>query len=150
MSVELRALKATESGIAAQMVGALIAELAPGYDPDLGAMTQMAAGLLRQGRILGLVAWEGDQPVGLLMLNECAAIYAGGLFGEITELYVIPRMRSLGLAAQMVARARDMGNARGWTRLEVGAPEQPVWERTKVFYERQGFTEVGPRLKCAI
>lgn len=150
MAVELRALKATESGIAAQMVGALIAELAPGYHPDLGAMTQTAAGLLRQGRILGLVAWEGDQPVGLLMLNECAAIYAGGLFGEITELYVIPRMRSRGLAAQMVARARDMGNARGWKRLEVGAPEQPVWARTKVFYERQGFTEVGPRLKCLI
>lgn len=150
MTIQIRPLAAAEAGHAAQMVGALIAELAPDHEPDVAAMARTAEGLLGQGRILGLVAWESDQPVGLLMLNECAAIYAGGLFAEITELYVIPRLRSRGLAAQMVAQARDIGKARGWKRLEVGAPQQPVWARTKAFYVRQGFTEVGPRLKCSI
>lgn len=150
MTIQIRSLAATEAGLAAQMVGALIAELATGHDPDLAAMTRTAEGLLQQGCILGLVARESNQPVGLLMLNECAAIYAGGLFGEITELYVIPPLRSLGLAAQMLNRAREVGKVRGWMRLEVGAPEQPLWVRTKAFYQRLGFSEVGPRLKCLI
>ena len=81
------------------------------------------------------------------MLNECAAIYAGGRFGEITELYVVPEARSTGVAAALVAAAVRVAGDKGWRRLEVGAPAQPAWARTLAFYERQGFAPVGPRLR---
>ncbi|MCX8507483.1 MAG: GNAT family N-acetyltransferase [Rhodobacteraceae bacterium] len=150
MKSHIRNLVSMEAAVAARMVGALMQELSPGYETDEVVMAETARALLGQGRIVGLLAWDGDDPVGVLMLNECAALSAGGLFGEITELYVRPSHRSRGIAAQMVARARDLAKARGWKRLEVGAPEEQAWARTKSFYEREGFVEVGPRLKCAV
>ena len=32
-------------------------------------------------------------------------------------------------------------------RVEVGAPDVPRWQRTVNFYLKEGFVEVGPRLK---
>ena len=147
MRVTTRALASDDAGLAARFVAALIGELAPGHRPDLPAMTETAAALLAMPTVTGLVASRDGRDVGLIMLNECAAIYAGGRFGEITELYVLPDCRSGGVARQLVARATDLARARGWTRLEVGAPDQPAWARTKAFYQREGFAEVGPRLK---
>jgi GNAT superfamily N-acetyltransferase len=43
-----------------------------------------------------------DQPVGVVMLNECAAIYAHGRFGEITEIYVSAEYRSAGVGARLI------------------------------------------------
>ncbi|VCU58913.1 Acetyltransferase, GNAT family [Tritonibacter mobilis] len=87
------------------------------------------------------------QPLGVVVLNECAAIYAGGEFGEITELYVRPEARSLGVAARLVEAAIVEATRHGWHRIEVGAPPQPEWARTMQFYLRNGFEEVGPRLR---
>lgn len=100
--------------------------------------------------VTGLLALVDETPVGLLMLNECAAIYAGGRFGEISELYVEPEFRSDGVAAKLIEDAVRLGQGRNWNRLEVGAPDQPVWKRTFDFYLRNGFAEVGPRLRKLI
>jgi GNAT superfamily N-acetyltransferase len=75
------------------------------------------------------------------------AIYAGGRFGEITELYVSPAHRSKGIAPILITAATSIGRQKGWKRLEVGAPDQPAWSRTLSFYLREGFEEVGPRLR---
>lgn len=150
MTLTLRTLTSEDAGLAGRFVAALIGELAPGYQPDLAAMTGTARALLATPDVTGLVAKLDGQDVGLIMLNECAAIYAGGRFGEITELYVQPECRSRGIARQLVAGAVDLARARGWARLEVGAPDQPAWVRTKAFYEREGFAEVGPRLKRSL
>lgn len=150
MTPTIRTLTSEDSTLAARFVAALIGELAPGYQPDLTAMTGTARALLATPDVTGLVAKLDGKEVGLIMLNECAAIYAGGRFGEITELYVSPAYRSHGIARHLVAGAVDLAHARGWTRLEVGAPDQPAWARTKAFYEREGFTEVGPRLKRSL
>ena len=39
--------------------------------------------LMEEGLIIGVIAYIEKAPVGVLMLNECAAVYAGGRFGEI-------------------------------------------------------------------
>ena len=51
--------------------------------------------------------------VGVLVLNECAAIYAGGRFGEISELYVAPGSRSKGAGALLIGAAVSFGRERG-------------------------------------
>ena len=147
MTILIHPLTHADAPTAARLVAALIAELSPGYEVDLPALTRTASALLAQDTVLGLLATEDSEPVGLLMLNECAAIYAGGHFGEITELYIAPHLRSQGLAARLLDQAAQISRDRGWKRLEVGAPDQPAWARTKAFYERAGFTEVGRRLK---
>lgn len=93
---------------------------------------------------------SAEQPVGVVALSECAAVYARGRFGEITEFYVAPEQRSAGVGQRLLERAMAHGRARGWSRLEVGAPDVPRWARTVDFYKAKGFTEVGPRLKLAL
>ena len=93
---------------------------------------------------------DGDEAIGLLTLNECAAIYAGGRFGEISEFYVTPGGRSKGIGAKLLDAAREFGILRNWKRLEVGAPDVPRWERTVKFYLNNGFEEVGTRLRMLL
>lgn len=106
--------------------------------------------LMEEGLIIGVIAYIEKAPVGVLMLNECAAVYAGGRFGEITELYIVPDYRSSGVAQHLITEAKVIARERDWKRLEVGAPDQPVWSRTLNFYVREGFKEVGPRLRLLI
>ena len=80
------------------MVHDLLVELFPESTDefDRNKLCRAAATLLAGDTgVWGLMARTGDgEPVGLLMLNECAAIYAGGKFGEISEFYVAPGHRS--------------------------------------------------------
>jgi GNAT superfamily N-acetyltransferase len=90
---------------------------------------------------------NGDEVVGMINLNECAAIYVGGKFGEVTELYVKPDFRSQKIGEQLIAKASGFARERGWSVLEVGAPDAPRSQRTVNFYLNNGFSEIGPRLE---
>jgi GNAT superfamily N-acetyltransferase len=137
----------------AETVGALVSALLSELRGEEGpARTVLAPGTAEQllamdGRVFGFLASEGENPVGVIMLAESAALFAGGIYGIITELYVVPDRRSLGVAKLLVDAASELGRRRGWTQLEVGAPSQPKWRRSLEFYENYGFTEIGPRLK---
>ena len=150
MHFTFRQADVTDATLVAPMIAALLQELAPGYQPDLTGLTATSAKVLMMEAVTGLIAYCDSDPVALMMLNECAAIYAGGAFGEVTELYVRPDLRSQGLAALLIGQALKIGREKGWARLEVGAPNQPDWARTLQFYLREGFTEIGPRLKRSI
>jgi GNAT superfamily N-acetyltransferase len=132
------------------MVHDLLVELFPESvdEFDRNKMCRAAETLLAGGTgVWGLMARTADgEPVGLLMLNECAAIYAEGKFGEISEFYVAPSHRSAGVGALLVDAAADFGRGRGWPALEVGAPDVPRRQRKVDFYLGYGFKEVGPRL----
>jgi GNAT superfamily N-acetyltransferase len=78
-------------------------------------------------------------PLGLLTLNEVAALYVSGHLGWIQELYVTPEARSFGVGQQLIAAALAYGQERGWKRLEVNTPDAAAWPRTVAFYRRAGF-----------
>jgi GNAT superfamily N-acetyltransferase len=126
----------------------LLSELYPeiGYERDqcIETARKLLAGSEGVWSFLAIAPDEGD--VGVVLLNECAAIYAGGRFGEISELYVAPGFRSRGVGALLIEAAIALGRERGWPDIEVGAPSVPAWQRTVNFYLRHGFEEVGPRL----
>jgi GNAT superfamily N-acetyltransferase len=85
--------------------------------------------------------------VGLVTIAESESLYAGGKIGIIQELYIVPSMRSQELGKSLIQKAVEYARNREWNRLEVGAPAYPEWSRTKSFYIREGFKEIGPRLK---
>jgi GNAT superfamily N-acetyltransferase len=139
-----------DSETVASLLLRLLSEL---YDPKqygYGADTlgPAARALLEDGRGYWalLACTPGGEAVGVITLNECAAVYAFGNFGEIPELYVVPEYRSTGVGAELMRAAVECGRERGWSLLEVGAPEVPAWQRTVDFYIRCGFTVVGPRM----
>jgi predicted N-acetyltransferase YhbS len=125
----------------------LVPERADTFEPEI--FTKRAQRLLlNDDLVCGFLACDDDdEAVGLIMLAECTAIYAGGTFGVITELYVPPEDRSKGIASSLIQAAATFAKERDWTHLEVTAPPLPTWRRTVDFYLREGFTVVGPRLK---
>jgi len=99
---------AADAGVVARLVHALLDELSGGKALAPADLQSSATHLLEQGQVEGLIATLDGKPIGVLMLNPCAAIYAGGRFGEITELYVTPAHRSDGVAALLLAEAKDV------------------------------------------
>jgi GNAT superfamily N-acetyltransferase len=125
---------------------ALFSELFPGTYA-LDRLRPAVEKIIEQNKdVFAFVATHDDRAVGLIVLNQCTAIYALGTFGEITELFVDPRARASGLGSKLIEKAVEFAQSRGWTMLEVGAPSVPTWQRTVDFYVRNGFEEVGPRL----
>jgi GNAT superfamily N-acetyltransferase len=134
------------AGLLLQLFEELAAPKTSGY--QLEAVTRTTRNLLQGGDpVWAFLAEAGGSLIGVITLNECAAIYAGGRFGEISELYVSARFRALGVGKRLLAAAVQFARQRGWSRLEVGPPELPKWERAVTFYRQAGFSEVGPRLK---
>ncbi|AMO54452.1 GNAT family N-acetyltransferase [Endozoicomonas montiporae] len=118
---------------------------------DKQAFINAAETLLSGSGFWALLAKDHTgETVGVMTLSECAALYAGGHFGEIMEMYIEPEHRSAGVGAMLIDAARDFAKSKGWPFLEVGSPEQPKWARTLSFYKRQGFREIGPRLELAL
>lgn len=142
--ITTRTAQMKDAPVIARLVQALLEELSGEKVAPLGPVARQ---ILAGQQVVGLLAEAEGRPVGVMMLNRCAAIYAGGSFGEISELYVDPAWRSRGVAAKLLVAAREVARREGWTRLEVGAPDQPAWARTLAFYQREGFDEVGPRLR---
>ncbi len=151
--LRIRLASVSDADAVATLVCELFAELAApapsGY--HRAAVIANARALLGgDGRAWAFLAERQGDPVAVLTLSECVSMYAGGRFGEICELYVRPPRRSARIGEQLIDRAVAFARERGWTRLEVGAPDLPRWQRSVDFYERCGFTIVGPRLKLPL
>lgn len=148
--ISVRLAQGEDASTVAGLVHSLLDELSSGKGPGVEEIAERAETVLSGTGVVAVIAFAGDAPIGVMTLNECAAIYAGGKFGEISELYVRPEMRSKGVAQRLLDYAQKEALARGWKRIEVGAPGQPDWHRTLNFYLRNGFDEVGPRLRRLI
>lgn len=146
----IRRADTSDAPVVVRLVDALLVELSGSpsrYEERLATAHRL---LSEREHIFGFLAIEEQHPVGVIMISESASIYAGGPFGVITELYVIPERRSAGAAKLLVEATVALGRERSWSRVEVGAPRQPTWERSLRFYLRNGFVEVGPRLQLQL
>lgn len=108
--------------------------------------------LLSRDNFAGFIATDNiaNTPVGLITIAQATAIYNGGDFGVITELYVDRNLRSKGIGKTLIDAALDFAKTKNWKKVEVGAPNKEEWPRTIEFYKRNGFEEKGPKLRIAI
>jgi GNAT superfamily N-acetyltransferase len=147
----IRQAEVQDAPIVTQLVVALLTELSgkPINDDDLKTYTQVCQALLREKEMyIAFLAEDATgKRFGVITLGKSAAIYTGGIFGIIHELYVVPKARSVGVGQELLLAASQYGKRYNWQRLEVGAPDESTWARTVTFYRRQGFLEIGPRLK---
>ena len=150
--VEIVAAGAADRPAVVRLVARLLAELEDspaefaGLD-EAGALASLEAD---GGAVHAFLAREDGEPVGVLTLTETFAIYAGGRYGVIDELYVAPEHRWRGIGRRLLDAAVVFARARGWRRIDVTAPPGPKWERTVRFYESQGFVFTGPKLRRPI
>ncbi|MBY4678593.1 GNAT family N-acetyltransferase [Marinobacterium arenosum] len=150
--IAIRAADPRDAIVVAMLVTELLLELAPEDAAQIDglALPALSQQLLGAGKIQALLAFEHGEPVAVLTLHECAALYAGGRFGEISELYVRPAWRASGLGQRLIDAALDIARQQRWQRLEVGAPAGQQWQRSRAFYQANGFVETGPRLRRLI
>ncbi len=144
--VEIRAATAADSDAVCRLAFSLFEAVEPG-EYTLDMLRPATEQVLRDSAdVFPFLALREGRPVGLIVLGRCTAIFALGDFGEITELYVELAHRSAGVGAALIEKAVAFGQSKGWTLIEVSAPDVPKWQRTVEFYLRNGFRESGPRL----
>lgn len=149
----IRKAEAKDLPVVFDLVERLLRELGEEGD-DLGELQTET--VVRDWTSLGertvalLAETSAGEAVGVATVVETFAIYANGLYGIINEMYVAPSHRSAGVGARLIEEVLALGRARGWSRVDVTAPESARWERTRRFYESQGFAFTGPKLKIVL
>lgn len=145
-------VRAGDAPAVAVMAGELLAEIgaaiggASAFDFDLPTASATLANFVAQEKSFVFVArGDGSTDLGFLALYESHAVYAGGVFGTISELYVRPAARSQGVGRGLIDAAQAFAHTRGWKRLEVTTPPLPAFERTLDFYRGLGFEISGGR-----
>lgn len=103
--------------------------------------------LENENYIVFIASDSNNTPYGIITLNEGSSVYAGGKFGVIREFYITEENRSAGIGKALLHSAMEFARSKGWKRLEVTPPHKEKWKRTYDFYMREGFVEIGPRLK---
>jgi len=93
---------------------------------------------------------EESKAVGYIGLNRRFAIYAGGAFYQITELFTAPDARRTGVAQGLIHTAENLARDAGLSSIELGAPRRETHPGTHAFYEAMGYAVVGPRLSKSI
>lgn len=117
--------------------------------PDFGEsqIENLYKNELKERLIIFLAEDENKNCSGVITVTEGVALYTKGRFGVINELYILPEYRSEGLGKLLIEEVKKNARKKGWTRIEVTTPDRSHWKRTVDFYEREGFIEIGPRLK---
>ena len=141
-----------DAPVIAKMVGELLREIMTLVETKAFGFHQeetetRARSWIMDGKYSVLLARDGVQPepLGFLALHESFALYTEGAYGTIPEFYVRPAHRSKGIGAALIGEARQLGQSRGWRRLEVTTPPLPQFDRTMAFYQREGFSISGGR-----
>ena len=152
MQLRIDHAQPTDAPIIAQMVGELLREIMAVVGTSVFGVHQeeteeRARSWMTDGKYSVLLARdvERGEPLGFLALYESYALYTEGAYGTIPEFYIRPAHRSKGVETALLKEARQLGQSRGWRRLEVTMPPLPQFDRTLVFYQRNGFSISGGR-----
>jgi GNAT superfamily N-acetyltransferase len=101
--------------------------------------------------LTALIAREDDgRPVGILTLSAGFAVYAGGAYGIIDEMYVRPAWRGMGVGRALLEQALDMARRLGWHRVDVTTPADDRGNGAGRFYRGCGFEPTGEKLRLPL
>jgi ribosomal protein S18 acetylase RimI-like enzyme len=105
--------------------------------------------LIDNGNTTILKATDNDEIVGLITLTESQAIYSGGKFGSIDEMYVEQKYRNQNVGEHLIKKAVKIGEEKEWKRIDVTAPTNNNALALN-FYKKNSFIFTGPKLKLKI
>ena len=140
--------------IAGPMLYALEKELwddpAAPLDISEADYTEAAERLIGSGGFWCFIAFAGDDTAGIATVSEKKAVYAGGCFGELMELYINPAFRGCGIGSALISRCTELAAERRWSILDTATSAKGGDGRPFEFYRKNGFSPVGPKLEITI
>lgn len=150
MTVHIVRAEIHDADTLATMVGELLDDIMAAVNDkafrfDHDDTVDRARAWMKEGLYTVVLAKLDSKPVGFLSLYEGYALYTEGAYGTIPEFYVRSPYRSQGVGSALLTEAKQIGQTRGWKRLEVTTPPLPQFDRTLSFYQRNGFTISGGR-----
>jgi GNAT superfamily N-acetyltransferase len=151
-SWRVRGALAADVAAIATAVSQLLLELG-GTPPEPEAMRATTLALVRDRRAGAvLVADAGGTLVGVLAASWQTAIHTAGRYGLIQDLWVHPAWRSRAIGAELVHAMVELARREHVGRVEVGLPRDgfPSLDATAAFYARNGFTELGKRMRLVL
>ena len=141
--ISFRIANSSDTAVIATMLASFFEEVE--HTPDAETIAGIFTAIDEDDSHSTLLALDDDDDiVGILTIVECLSIAAGGKYGVINELYVVPEYRSEGVGKMLIDEVKDLAESRGWKRLELTTPGDD-FSKTIHFYEREGFYRIGPR-----
>ena len=127
----------------------LLVELGGRRPPRAELEVEIEAALDDPGIGATIVAEAAGEIVGVLSASWQRALHVPGRYATIQDLWVDPERRSDGVGAALVDELADLCQAQGVARIEVGLPRESfdAIRATEAFYERNGFEQLGPRMR---
>lgn len=151
MMVRIEKALAEEFVVAIQLLKELYIELGEEEDSVKYLDLELLQKITSTGKTeIYLARTDNSMTVGIMTITECQSIYAGGKYGLLDEMYVLPGFRSKRIGTKLIEKAKEIGAKKGWTRIDVTAPTEERWKRTVAFYEKSGFVFTGPKMKMVI
>lgn len=148
--MNIRPATTNDAAQIAEAIKSLLLELGDEKSATESLTADVVSKLMNTGKTsVFLAETEHGEHAGMISLTETQAIYAGGLYGMIDEMYVSPQYRSQNVGASLIAEAKKHAQRKGWKRLAVTAPPNNN-ERPLNFYTQNGFEPTGPKLKLKI
>lgn len=92
---------------------------------------------------------ESGTPLGVLTLTPSFAVCAGGEYGIVREMYMLPSRRGRGVGRALLGAAVGPARERRRLRLDVAGPAEES-ARAVRFYESLGFEFTGPKLRLLV
>jgi GNAT superfamily N-acetyltransferase len=138
-----------DAGAVAAAVEQLLVELG-GRRPPRAALEAEIEAVLDDPELGVLLVAEGEgEIVGVLSASWQRALHVPGRYATIQDLWTDAGWRSRGVGAELVEELAALCRARGVARIEVGLPRESfdAIRATEAFYARNGFEQLGPRLR---
>lgn len=145
----VRAATREDTAAIAAGVEQLLVELGGGRPPRAELEAEIEAALDDPAIGATIVAEAEGEIVGVLSASWQRALHVPGRYATIQDLWVAPGRRSDGVGAALVDELAALCEAQGVARIEVGLPRESfaAIRATEAFYERNGFEQLGPRLR---
>ncbi|MBX7046662.1 MAG: GNAT family N-acetyltransferase [Ignavibacteria bacterium] len=137
----------TNTGLIKFFLSELYIELGEEQESIVFLTDELISSMMNNGKTQVFLIEDNEKFIGLLTLTESQSIYAGGKYGVIDEMYMLPEYRSKQAGELLVNKAKEIAIEKKWKRIDVTAPTEERWKRTVAFYEKCGFVFTGPKLK---
>ncbi len=115
------------------------------FDVDSQELMALAKKYIEEEKSTFIIAKSRQTAVGFIAVYESHALYAGGSYGTISELFVIKEKRSQGIGKRLLSKAREHLAGQNWSFFEVTTPPLPEFGQTINFYKNNGFEVSGGR-----